>query len=304
MQGLGNDFVVFMNQPEAGLLGSESIKALCDRRQGVGCDQLIIVTSTATSGVWNMLVHNADGTRASACGNASRCLVKLIASKEFGIDQACGKSIVLQTDNRKIIGRVEADGMVSINMGAPWFSPGQIPIDETYELHNQQLEVVSGWPAMYVLSVGNPHAVCFVSDADVRSGSHLQSLGVQVQAHPAFVEGVNFSLAAVLPEDVILLSVFERGAGPTKGCGTAACATFVAARSAGLVSSRARVVQVGGTLELSVAPDAGRSQHSDVWMKGPAHLVFEGKVDVSTILASAPDESCVLKLSEKGGLFS
>jgi diaminopimelate epimerase len=239
-QALGNDFVIIEGHP----CSLEKIQLIAHRRLGIGCDQVIFFQRDIDETVVDVQFFNADGTEAEACGNGSRALV---ACLDF-------PHLTLRTKTRHL-NCTYANGVAVINMGHALISDV-----EAFLLTNQ----VETWNSV---DVGNPHLIAFVEDIEQID---IVTLGPLLENHPTFPERVNVSVAQIQSEK-ILLKTWERGAGYTGACGTAACATTGLAYAKGLISSSILVAQPGG--DLIVTPtDQG------IWMAGPATVVFKGEI--------------------------
>lgn len=254
MHGLGNDFVVVDARREAVAIDGPRARAIADRHEGIGCDQVILLEPSGRADA-AMRIWNADGGEAEACGNASRCVALLL-----------GTPATVETAGGML--RLEADGAEpSVDMGEPRFGWDQVPL--AYPLDTARLPVAwedLAYPA--ALSVGNPHVVFFVADVDEVP---LDRLGPLIEHDPLFPERVNVGVAAVTGANALDLRVWERGAGLTRACGTGACAAAVAAIRRGLVASPVAVALPGGTLRIAWAPGG------DIAMSGPATHVFTGE---------------------------
>ncbi len=276
MHGLGNDFVILDlrrrpgDGPDAGL-----VRRIADRRRGLGCDQLVVLRKGDGEAAVAMEIWNADGSRAGACGNASRCVARLVA------EETGSSRLVLQAGERRLAAEIENGGArVAVDMGPPVFDWRKIPLARDVPVDPLPLAFVE-LPAASALSMGNPHVVFFVPDVHALP---LARIGEEVAADPLLVEGANVSLAAVRGNDRLELRVHERGVGPTPACGSAACAAAVAAARRGLVGRRVRVDQAGGRLEIDWRAD------DHVWMRGPAKHVARGTL-TDELIAAAPGEA-------------
>ncbi|MEA3010151.1 MAG: diaminopimelate epimerase [Sphingomonadales bacterium] len=254
MHGLGNDFVIFDGREAPLEMTQARVRALADRRTGIGFDQLILIEPSAIADV-RMRIWNSDGGEVESCGNASRC-VALMLGGEARIETAGG---LLSTS---------ANGnAASVDMGAPRFGWDEIPL--AYPMDSAAMPV--GWEELrepFAVNVGNPHIVFFVDDAEA---VELERLGPLIETDPLFPERVNVNVAS-LEAGAIRLRVWERGVGLTQACGTGACATAVAAVSRRLASSPVETRLPGGTLSVAWAPGG------TIRMSGPAAYVFEGEV--------------------------
>ena len=265
MHGLGNDFVVLDARTDAIDLTVAQRRALCDRHRGVGCDQLIVLEAADDADV-TMRIHNPDGGEAEACGNASRCIALLFPGPVV-IATAGGPVYA----DRDADGDGEGDG-VSVDMGRPRFDWNVIPLARTMNTDALPL----GWGALSspaAVNVGNPHVVFFVGDADAVP---LAKLGPVIERDPVFPQGVNVSVAEPVPGG-LRLRVWERGAGLTQACGTAACAAAVAAIRAGHATSPVAVTLPGGPLSIEWA------EGGSIRMTGPATRVFDGTIDLDAL---------------------
>ena len=264
MHGLGNDFVIVDARrrdfaPDAG-----QVRAIADRRTGIGCDQLIVLRLPADAGAdAAFTIHNADGGEAEACGNAARC-VAWMAMAETGRDSAR-----LETAAGLLGARRAGPRAVTVDMGEPRFGWRDIPLAADRDtLH---LPLARGPLADPVaVSMGNPHAVFFVDDA---KAVDLAALGPALEHDALFPERANIGVAEMQGGDRIRLRVWERGAGLTMACGTGACAALVAAHRRGRAGRRATVELDGGNLEIAWGAD------NRVSMTGPVAVSFRGAID-------------------------
>jgi diaminopimelate epimerase len=265
MEGLGNDFVVVDATRAPFTLASDEIRRLADRRFGVGCDQVLIVEPARGNADFGYRIFNADGGEVEQCGNGARCFVIFV--REKGLTDK--REIRVETPGGLIVPRLEDDGEVSVDMGAPRFAPHEIPFEDGTGEPSDTLAVAGRDYRVSVVSMGNPHAVQIVDDVDV---APVATLGPAIEAHSRFPMRVNAGFMQIVDRDTIRLRVYERGAGETLACGTGACAAVVAGRRLGLLNEIVRVCTRGGALTISweggVAP---------VMMKGPARTVFEGE---------------------------
>ncbi|MBS4096451.1 MAG: diaminopimelate epimerase [Sulfuricella sp.] len=269
MHGLGNDFVVFDAISQLVELTSAQFRFIADRHFGVGCDQILLAEKPSRTDVdFRYRIFNADGGEVEQCGNGARCFVRFVHEKGL----TAKREIRVETASGIIVPRLEANGEVTVNMGAPRFEPADIPFVATQRAVTYPLELAGTTLEISAVSMGNPHAVTLVEDADAYP---VGAVGPQVETHPRFPMRVNAGFMQVLDRHAIQLRVFERGSGETLACGTGACAAAVAGLARGLLDSPVRVVTRGG--ELSIAW-AGEGQ--PVLMTGPATTVFEGELEV------------------------
>ena len=279
MQGVGNDFVVFDGVRQSVELDAARVRAIADRHFGVGCDQILLVEPAPDARAdFRYRIFNADGGEVEQCGNGARCFVRFV--HDHGLTQK--RRIRVLTEAGIIEPALEADGMVSVDMGAPQFDPARVPFDSA-GLAPVQVGQMTLWPLelgerrvrVAVLSMGNPHAVQVVADVDT---APVGEDGPLIERHRRFTARVNAGFMQVLDRTRIRLRVFERGAGETLACGTGACAAVVAGIRQGLLAPVVRVHTRGGELVIHW-PGDGRA----VLMTGPAVSVFEGELDLSAI---------------------
>ena len=265
MNGLGNDFVVVEARSAPFDPSVAEVRAIADRAKGVGCDQLISISGSDKADAF-VRFWNADGIEIDACGNGSRC-VGLLLMQASGRDEA-----VFETRAGLLTAVTAGEGQVSVDMGVPGLSWEQIPLAEAMDTRGIELQVGPiDNPILHTpgcVSMGNPHVVFFVPDADA---APVREVGPLVEHHPMFPEGVNVGFAQAKGRDRIRLRVWERGAGLTKACGTGACAALVAAHRRGLTDRKATLELDGGDLVIE-----WRSEDDHVIMTGDAKLDFAG----------------------------
>ena len=276
MHGAGNDFIVVDAINQQVDLSIDQWRRLADRRVGIGADQILVVERPTDAGVdFRYRIFNNDGGEVEQCGNGSRAFVRFVVDK--GLTQA--RSIRVQTMSGIINPRLEDDGSITVDMGAPRLVPADVPFDATGLAGMAQGDDTL-WPLpvgdetvfVSVVSMGNPHAVQVVDDVDA---APVEETGPLIERHVRFPKRVNAGYLQVIDRHHIRLRVFERGAGETLACGTGACAAVVAGIRRGLLDSPVRVSARGG--ELSIAW-AGPDQ--PVYLSGPAVSVFEGEVEI------------------------
>jgi diaminopimelate epimerase len=257
MHGAGNDFVVIDATQQRFELTQKQIQRLADRHLGIGCDQVLVVEKPRAAGVdFRYRIFNADGGEVEQCGNGARCFVKFVHARGL----TARREIRVETLGGPIVPRLEDDGEVSVDMGAPAFEGL-----EKLTVDGQTVELA-------ILSIGNPHAVQVVADA---ASAPVTIQGPMLERHARFPERVNAGYMQVLDRRRIALRVWERGAGETLSCGTGACAAAVAGILRGLLDSPVRVETRGGALTISWA-----GGDNAVWLKGPAQTVYEGTVEI------------------------
>lgn len=276
MHGAGNDFVVIDAISQAISFTSAQWKLLADRRFGVGADQMLVVEKPQSPEVdFRYRIYNADGGEVEQCGNGARAFVKFVTDKGLTIKRA----IRVETMAGIIEPRLEDDGGITVDMGAPILEPERVPFDAS-GLHGEPEGTDVLWPLevndrqvlLSVVSMGNPHAVQVVSDLQI---APVQADGPIIEHHPRFPKRVNAGFMQIVDRRRIRLRVFERGAGETLACGTGACAAVVAGIRRGLLDSPVRVEMPGGELSIAWEGDT-----SPVMLTGPAISVFEGEIDI------------------------
>jgi diaminopimelate epimerase len=263
MNGLGNDFVVLDARTRPLVLGDDAVRAIADRKEGIGCDQLIALEPSTRADVF-MRIWNADGGEVGACGNAARCVASLVAA-ELGEPR-----VSIETESGMLDAAVNRDGSVTIDMGAPRFAWNEIPLSKPFDdTRHIELEVDDpGLKSPSAVNVGNPHCLFFVADV---AAHDLARLGPVFERHKLFPERANISLVQVLGSDAIKVRTWERGAGLTRACGTAACAAAVASARRGLTGRKVKVSLLGGDLLIE-----WREADGHILMTGPYALDYEG----------------------------
>lgn len=262
MHGLGNDFVIVDARQHSVAMSGKLVRALANRRTGIGCDQLILL-EPSQSADFAMRIFNADGSEVEACGNAARCVTQL-----------AGHEARIATTGGTISG-TPGDTGATLDMGEPRFDWNEIPL--AYAMDTANMPV--GWEALtdpVAVNIGNPHVIFFVDNvADV----DLERLGPIIENDPLFPERINVNVATVEGDGSITLRVWERGAGLTRACGTGACATTVAAVRRKLVRGGETTVHLPGG-DLAISWETGR----EVRMTGPATHVFTGEIQLDDLL--------------------
>ena len=287
MHGAGNDFIVVNAIDQQVDLTAAQWARLADRRFGIGADQILVVEASTTADVdFRYRIFNNDGGEVEQCGNGARAFVKFVTDQGLTSKRA----IRVQTMNGVIEPRLEENGQITVDMGAPVLAPALVPFDATGLAGHPEGEDVlwplsigqgsgqssgqdhaSAAPILFsVVSMGNPHAVQVVDNVDQ---APVLETGALIEHHPRFPKRVNAGFMEIVSRSHIRLRVFERGAGETLACGTGACAAVVAGIRRGLLDSPVQVDARGGTLQIAWA-GAG----SNVLMSGPAATVFEGEI--------------------------
>jgi len=267
MHGCGNDFVVFDERAGALDLTARRAAAIADRRTGVGCDQFIAIEPAPEGSNADafMRIRNPDGAEAGACGNATRCVVDLLARET-------GRRVqVIRTVAGDLPSEALPDGRVCVDMGPARLDWPEVPLARPMDTLHLDLEAGPvADPA--AVNMGNPHATFFVDDV---ARVPVSELGLRLEHDPLFPERANIGFAQVLAPDRIRLRVWERSAGLTLACGSGACAALVNAHRRGLTGRRAAVLVDGGELEIEWRADG------HVLMTGPVATSFIGEIDLA-----------------------
>lgn len=269
MHGLGNDFVVINAIDQQVDLDAGRVRFLADRRFGVGCDQLLLVEAARTAANdFHYRIYNADGGEVEQCGNGARCFARFVRDKGLSDKEV----LRVGTAAGDITLYHEADELVRIDMGAPRFSPREIPFEAAQQAEVYPIELDGEICEVGVVSMGNPHAVMLVDDIE---RADVGRLGPLLESHRRFPRHVNAGFMQILSRSAIALRVYERGAGETLACGSGACAAVVSGIQRGLLDQRVSVRVRGG--ELVISWNGG---DAPVWMTGPAVSVFDGIIEI------------------------
>lgn len=266
MHGAGNDFVVIDSRGRGGPVVTPALaRALGDRNRGVGFDQLAEIRDSDQAD-FTLDFWNNDGSRAGACGNATRCV------SDYMMQQLGTAAVSLVTTRGGLQALRRADGLVSVNMGAPQLAWAEVPLAHAVDTLHLPLP---GDPV--AVGMGNPHCVMFVADADA---VELSRIGPTYEHDPLFPERTNVEFASLTAPNRLRMRVWERGAGITLACGSGACATAVAAHLRGLTGRQVVLDLDGGVLEIDWREDG-------VWMTGPVAHVFDGWLSAEYLAANA-----------------
>ncbi len=262
MDGLGNDFVIIDNRQTITNLTKEQIVKICDRKF-IGCDQLILIKNNDISDA-SLEFYNSDGGISGACGNGTRCIADLLGKENNK------KEIVLTTLSGKLKSNIVGEKMVSTEMGVAKTKWDEIPLSKELNTNNLGIKIndknnneFSGGTAV---NVGNPHVIFFV---DNNENFEIEKIGPTIETHSLFPEKCNVTLATVVNKELIKVRVWERGAGLTKACGTAACATAFAAKQNELVNDKVDIEFSTGRLAISI------DENNSIHMKGPVSDIEE-----------------------------
>src|SRR6516162_453037 len=269
MHGVGNDFVVFDAPVPDSLLDPARLRALADRRTGIGFDQALLLDAPRRpESVVHYRIFNADGDEVEQCGNGARCIAALLGRRGRARDGA----LALESPAGVIHARLAADGAVSVDLGVPDFAPSALPFDAPAEADSYNLEVAGQQLEIMAVSLGNPHAVVAVAALD---SIPVATLGPLIERHARFPRRVNAGFLEIVSREQVRLRVHERGAGETRSCGTGACAAVAVAARRGWLDARVRVSVRGGELRVNWA---GAEEH--IWLTGPVQISFHGHVEV------------------------
>ncbi len=255
MHGAGNDFVIIDARGADASMNDALARAIGARHFGVGYDQLAVLTQSDGADV-DIVFWNADGSIAGACGNASRCIARLV------MEETDRETLTLRTE-RGLLPAEKRGDLIAVNMGAPVFDWQEIPLSEDVDIDALPIE-----GAPMAVGMGNPHCVFFVDDVDTID---LETRGAEIEHHELYPQRTNVEFVEVLSPTKLRQRTWERGAGETLACGSGACAVAVAAHRKGLTGRHVEIELKGGTLEIDWQEDG-------VWMTGPTELVFEGRL--------------------------
>lgn len=284
MQGAGNDFIVLDETRGTLNLTPAQYRFLAHRQFGVGADQILSVRPSPGAGIdFEYVIHNADGGEVEQCGNGARCFMRFVHDK--GLTQR--PSARVRTMSGVIEPRLNPDGRVTVDMGAPAFDAAALPFDTAglsprAEGRWEKWHIALGTQphsaivSVALVSMGNPHAVQEVPDVDA---APVRTQGPLIEHHPRFPKRVNAGFMQVVDRTHIRLRVWERGAGETLACGTGACAAVVAGIRLGRLDATVDVQTRGGPLTIQW-DGLGPAGAAPVLMTGPAVTVFEGELEL------------------------
>ena len=265
MDGLGNDFVIIDNRQKITNLTKEQIIKICNRNF-IGCDQLILI-ETAKSADANLRFYNSDGGESGACGNGTRCVADLI-SKELK-----NKNVVLKTQSGNLKSEILGNNIVTTEIGKAKTEWNEIPLSEKLNTKNLNIKINDKNNKEHLggtaVNVGNPHIIFFVSEID---NFDIKKIGPSIENHKIFPEKCNVTIAQVIDKNLIKVKVWERGAGLTKACGTAACATAFAGKLNNLTNNKTDIEFENGKLTISI------DEKNSIHMKGPVSDIEEIKI--------------------------
>ncbi len=264
MDGLGNDFIIIDRREDQINLSKEKIIELGDRTN-VGFDQIIFIEKKINN-YFPITIFNSDGGEISACGNGSRCVAYLLSEK------VNSKLIKIKTNNRLLDAEVVSESNVKLNMGKPIFDIEKIPLSK--EIKDNRVDLTIDGKSFkngFCLNIGNPHIIFFVKDCFAYD---LKNIGPKIENYSIFPQRINVTFAEVENERLIKVNVWERGAGLTKACGTAACATAVAAFKNKLTSNKVEIKFNEGVLDIEI------DNSQNIFMTGPVSKVKTLQIDI------------------------
>ena len=267
MDGLGNDFVIIDQRSKDYQLTKDQIVKICDRNF-IGCDQLIFIKKNDQKNT-KLEFYNSDGSISGACGNGTRCVADLL-SKENN-----DKEIILWTSSGSLKSQILGNNLVETEIGVPKTNWNEIPLSENLDTKNLNIKIISKNNIEHIggtaVNVGNPHIIFFVDNIE---DYDLKKIGPEIENHKYFPEKCNVTLAKVVTKNLVKVRVWERGAGLTKACGTAACATAVAANINGLIDGKTDIEFALGKLSISIDKD------NSIHMKGPVSDIKDIEIKI------------------------
>ena len=267
MDGLGNDFVIIDQRSQKYNLTKNQIIKICDR-EFIGCDQLIFIQKSDEKNA-GLEFYNSDGSISGACGNGTRCVADLL-SKENN-----DKEILLWTSSGVLKSKILGNNLVETEIGIPKTNWDEIPLKKNLDTKNLNIKIVNKNNTEHVggtsINVGNPHVIFFVDSIE---DYDLKKIGPEIENHDYFPEKCNVTLAKVIDRKLIKVRVWERGAGLTKACGTAACATAVAANINGLTDKKTDIEFALGKLSITI------DENNSIHMKGPVSDIKSIEINI------------------------
>ena len=267
MDGLGNDFIIIDQRNHNYNLTKDQIIKICDR-SFIGCDQLIYIQKSDKKDA-RLEFYNSDGSISGACGNGTRCVADLISKENSD------KEIILWTSSGALKSKILGNNLVETEIGIPKTNWNEIPLNKNLDTKNLNIKIIDKNNIEHIggtsVNVGNPHVVFFVDNIE---DYDLKEIGPQIENHNYFPEKCNVTLAKIISKKLIKVKVWERGAGLTKACGTAACATVVAANINGLVDKKTDIEFELGKLSISI------DQNNSIHMKGPVSDIKNIEINI------------------------
>ena len=269
MHGLGNDFMVVDTISQNVFFNESQIRKLANRNKGIGFDQLLLIEPPPQPDVdFHYRIFNADGSEVGQCGNGVRCLARFV--RKMGLTWK--QKIRVSTVNGIMDLQLMRNGLVSVDMGVPQLEPKKIPLGIEQQSVDYQIELKEQSLSFGSVSMGNPH--CVLSVEDVKTAS-VELLGLEINDHELFPEGVNVGFMQIVSETEVRLRVFERGSGETLACGSGACASMVVGRLQNKLQQKIKVFLPGGHLHID-----WQGEGQSLKMIGPAEFVYHGYIEV------------------------
>ena len=267
MDGLGNDFVIIDQRYQNYNLTKDQIIKICDRKF-IGCDQLIFIKKSDEKDA-GLEFYNSDGSVSGACGNGTRCVADLLSKEKND------KEIILWTSSGALKSQILGDNLVETEIGVPKTNWNEIPLNQNLNTKNLNIKIINKNNIEHLggtsVNVGNPHVVFFVDNIE---DYDLKKIGPEIENHKYFPEKCNVTLAQVINKKLIKVKVWERGAGLTKACGTAACATAVAANINELTDKTTDIEFALGRLSISI------DENNSIHMKGPVSDIKNIEINI------------------------
>ena len=267
MDGLGNDFVIIDQRAKNINLTNDQIIKICDRKF-IGCDQLIFIKKDNHSDA-GLEFYNSDGSKSEACGNGTRCVAYLLSNENNK------KNINLSINSKILKSKILDNNLVETTIGLPTMKWNEIPLKKDSDTKNLNLKLIDNENKEFIggiaVNVGNPHIIFFVKNIEK---FNIEKIGPEIENHELFPEKCNVTLAKKINSSLIKVKVWERGAGLTKACGTAACATAVAANIENIANSKTEIEFSTGKLLISI------DEENYISMKGPVSEIKEIKINI------------------------
>ena len=262
MDGLGNDFVIIDQRINSLNLSNDQVLKICNR-DFIGCDQLIYINKSQKADA-DVAFFNSDGSRSDACGNGTRCVANFISNEKNN------KSIILNTLSGKLKSEILEKKIVTTEIGKAKLKWNEIPLSKEMDTKNLNIKIIDSNNNEYLggtaINVGNPHIVFFVKRIE---DFNIEKIGPEIENHEIFLEKCNVTIAQIFNKNLIKIKVWERGAGLTKACGTAACATAYAGKLNNLTENKTDIEFSTGKLSILI------DENDSIHMKGPVSEIEE-----------------------------
>lgn len=261
MHGLSNDFIILDFRTNTFEIDNSTIKLLSNRQSGIGCDQVVIIKESSDKlADCQILIYNNDGSESETCGNAIRCVGKVI------MDELQKTEVIIETKAGLMDVEIDKNGLLSVDMGIAKFQWDDIPLSHPIDCSNLKLNY-KHLKGGFAINIGNPHVIFFTKTLDEEI---LENECKKVSQLKVFPKGVNINLVKITDFNSIRLVVYERGSGFTKACGSGACASVKVSSHLKLTSKNVMVTMPGGKLEIEILND------DHIIMLGSVNKVFEG----------------------------